>query len=168
MTANPEALTTFLQSLKDVAWLSHAGEPYEDGVVVADAVEGWDGWNEKMYDVWRPRTEALEDMARKELGDAGIDRVFEVVAQYLRPVFLEGLSDYFGRRSVDTEAMKGGVDAELYEDVLEAMTRDFCWASIEVILGKEGFFNDLVKYYRAGRWPCAWDGEYPKGRVVVL
>jgi hypothetical protein len=168
MTAKSESLADFLESLKEIPWLSHAGEPYEDGIVVADAVEGWDGWNERMYEVWRPRTEALEDAARREIGDAGIDRIFEAVSQYLRPVFLEGLTDYFSRRPIDTAAMKDGADAELYEELLEAMTRDVCWAAIEAVLGRKGFFTDLVRYYRAGRWPCAWEGEYPKGRVVVL
>ena len=168
MSAKPESLADFLESLKEIQWLSRAGEPFEDGVVVADAVEGWEGWNEKMYDVWRPRTEALEEAARSAIGDAGIDRIFEVVSQYLKPVFLEGLSDYFGRRPVKTENAKDGVDAELYEEILEAMTRDVCWAAIESVLDRKGFFTDLVEYYRAGRWPCAWDGDYPEGQVVVL
>jgi hypothetical protein len=64
--------------------------------------------------------------------------------------------------------MEGGVDVGLYQELLDAMTRDLCWAGVEAVLDRRGFFTDLVEYYRAGRWPCAWDGEFPEGRVVLL
>jgi hypothetical protein len=164
----PEALASFLESVKDIQWLQHAEEPFESGVVVADVVEGWDGWNEKMLEVWLPRTKALENAARSEIGDEGIDLIFGLVSERLTPGLSKGLSDYFDRRPATTENKKAGVDVGLYQELQDAVTRDLCWAAIEAVLNRRDFFSELIGYYRAGRWPCAWDGEYPEGRVVVL
>ena len=30
------------------------------------------------------------------------------------------------------------------------------------------FFNNLLQVYLVGGWPCGWEGEYPKGRLVVF
>lgn len=30
------------------------------------------------------------------------------------------------------------------------------------------FINNLLQVYLAGGWPCGWEGEYPKGRLVVF
>ncbi len=30
------------------------------------------------------------------------------------------------------------------------------------------FFTDLLPYFRAGFWPCGWNGEYPDGRLILF
>jgi hypothetical protein len=32
---------------------------------------------------------------------------------------------------------------------------------------KSSFFEKLLAVYRAGGWPCGWDGDYPSGRLAV-
>ncbi|MFV5516523.1 hypothetical protein [Acinetobacter gerneri] len=30
------------------------------------------------------------------------------------------------------------------------------------------FFNNLLQVYLAGGWPCGWEGQYPKGKLVIF
>jgi hypothetical protein len=59
-------------------------------------------------------------------------------------------------------------DRGLWPEWLDSVKRDLSWAAVEVLLGQPAFFNDPVRYYRAGRWPCAWEGANRSGRVVLL
>ena len=33
--------------------------------------------------------------------------------------------------------------------------------------GRPCFFQDLLKIYKAGHFPCGWEGNWPTGRLVV-
>ena len=33
--------------------------------------------------------------------------------------------------------------------------------------GRPRFYNRLYAIYRAGGYPCGWEGRYPEGRMVV-
>lgn len=163
-----DALTSFLKEAQEFPWIAHAGSPYEGAIVVGGVVEAWDDWSDKMFDVWRPRTELIEEMARSELGEAAIDQVFEVVAVTLSPAILRGLTSYFEGKTAGKKKVDVAIDDELYGELVDVMVRDMCWAAVETLLNRKGFFTRLVEYYREGRWPCSWDGSYPEGRVVLL
>lgn len=48
---------------------------------------------------------------------------------------------------------------------------DFVGASLELEyadIARSSFFAELSKWYFAGHWPCAWEGEYPAGRLIVF
>lgn len=32
---------------------------------------------------------------------------------------------------------------------------------------KTNFFSALFEYYRLGRLPCGWDGNYPNGKLII-
>ncbi len=51
---------------------------------------------------------------------------------------------------------------------LDSVKRDLCWTAVAAILGRPGFFTDLLRYHRADRWPCAWEGVDRSGRAIVL
>jgi hypothetical protein len=72
------------------------------------------------------------------------------------------------RRPDTTENTEGGADLALRSEIVGAVVRDMSWAAIETALGQPGFFVSLVPVHRDGRWPCAWEGQYPEGRFVVL
>ena len=74
------AVSNFIASLADVAWLSRAGEPDDAAIVADDLVDAWDGWNAEMVAVWRPQTHALERVAVDALGEEGVDAVFDDVS----------------------------------------------------------------------------------------
>jgi len=58
-----------------------------------------------------------------------------------------------------------GDHAELLDDVVADL---FNCAFSRAFHGPgDGFFERLFAVYRAGGWPCGWDGDYPLGRVVA-
>jgi hypothetical protein len=162
--AHQNAVATFVASLTDLPWLAHAGDRDEAAVVADDLVDAWDGWNAEMLSAWAPQTKRLEQIAAAELGEAGVDEVFEAVSRALDLPLRTAIERYFNTRSRD----ETNADRGIWPEWLDAMKRDLSWAAVESILNRPGFFTDLLRYYRAGRWPCAWqDGEGGK-RVVLL
>ena len=161
-------LNPFVHSLASVPWFAHAGEPYDVGVVVSDVFVGWDDWNAQMLAVWTPRSNTLERMARESIGDSEIDEIINNVSAAVDKNARQGMQDYFDRRPADSENTETNTDIGLWPELLETIKRDVSWAAIETVLEQPDLFTELMTHYRRGRWPCAWHGEYPSGRVVVL
>jgi hypothetical protein len=117
-----------------------------------------------MLAVWTPEINRLEKFAVAEIGEPGIDAVFEAVSSHIESPLMSAMERYFDKRSTD----KSNADHGLWPQWLDAIKRDLCWAAVEAVLNRPGFFTALLCYYRAGRWPCAWeDGDRGK-RVVLL
>lgn len=163
-----QVLQAFLKDLEGVEWFSRAGEPSDTAVVASDAVVCWDDWNREMLAVWLPKTKALEQAARKEVGDSAIDEIFSAVSIAIDLSVRQGLEAYFNRRPANSGNTKTNADRGLWPEILDTVKRDISWAAIETIIDQRGFFTELLAVYRAGRWPCAWSGEYPDGQLVVL
>lgn len=154
------ALTTFLDALRSIPWFDHCGDPDPTAIVTKDLAEAWDGWNYEMVDVWSPQSHALEKVAIAEIGDSGVDTIFATVCQAMEEPLCAGLDRYVNRWPRDNM----GLTIELKWFVM----RDLSWAAVETVLGRPGFFTDLLSYYRAGRWACAWEGGNRSSRVVLL
>jgi hypothetical protein len=158
-----EQLQRFLSTVRELDWLSSAGEPSSEWRVVASVGDAFDMEGARMLETWVPRSQALEARARAKFGDPVIERVFEQVSAAVQERLYRGVSQYFTGLPDDLEYTSG-----LYPELMDAVKRDICWAAIEHLLGEPDFFSGLLRVYRRGRWPCAWDGDYPAGRAVVL
>lgn len=161
-------LEAFLESLSDVPWFANAGRPSTTYHVAADAVVAWDDWNAAMLAVWLPRSEQLEATAIQAIGDPAIEAIFTRVDQAIEPSLHAGVRAYFARRPDNTENTACGADTGLRPDIVDFVLRDMSWAAVETALAQTGFFTSLVPVHRDGRWPCSWEGRYPRGRFVVL
>jgi hypothetical protein len=164
-------LSTFLNSIRDIGWFSHAGEPCATARVTESIQTGWDREGKRMLEVWEPRTRALEAQAQNHLGDQAIDRIFSEVSEAVDERLYKGLCDYLDRKyrgNHESQLRQRSVDEGLYPEVMDSVKRDLCWAAIESVLGTPDLFTNLLDLYRQGRWPCSWDGEYPAGNPVVL
>jgi hypothetical protein len=168
LSAYDSLIDQFLASVQTVIWLCHAGNPYPNGLVVPDVATAWDDWNPEMMSTWSPRTHKLETRARRILGDPGIDGVFNRIGSVLHEPIREGLQSYFDHRPNVNANTRCGADLSLWPELLDTIKRDVAWAAIETLLGEPGFFVHMLAIYREGRWPCAWQGNYPSGSVVVL
>jgi len=158
------ALATFIAALSGVRWLANAGDRDEAAIVADDVVDAWDGWNSEMLAAWTPETTRLEQIAVAEMGEAGLDAVFDAVSCAVDVPLRAAMDRYFDTRSTD----ETNTDRGLWREWLDTMKRDLSWAAVESVLNRPGFFTSLLPYYRAGRWPCAWeDGDRGK-RVVLL
>ena len=162
--AQRDALELFIASLCNVRWLAHAGDPDGAAIVADDLVDAWDAWNAEMVTAWAPQTERLEGIARAELGEAGVDAVFDTVSRAVDAPLRAAMEDYFENRSTDAT----NADRGLWPEWLDTVKRDLAWAAVEAVLGRPGFFTDLLRYYRAGRWPCGFENADGGKRVVLL
>ena len=163
------SLDRFIETVKDIPWLSHSGEDCVDAIVAEGFQDAWIGWNGETYNVWGHHTHLLETRAQTILGDAVIDEVFSSVSKALEKNVYDGIGDYFERqRERDEDYDAAGVNSSLYPEVMDSILRDMCWAAVEHILNEHDFFTMLIEWYRKGRWPCSWDGEYPVGKIVIL
>lgn len=162
-------LKPFLESLRSIAWFSNAGEPCEDARVVHGLQSAWDGEGERTLDIWGRETRALEAKALQWLGGQDIDQIFSAVSDAIEEPLYNGLCNYLDR-VYDTihGAKKRTLDDGIFPEVLESVKRDVCWAAVEHALHNQGFFSNLLRFYRRGRWACSWDGNYPEGRPVLL
>lgn len=165
-----ERLDLFLETLRDIKWLSNTGEPGGDVRTVVSFEAGYDGENTAMLKVWRPHTTATEATARQNLGDAVIDRIFNKISAKIADPLYQGITKHFERAyGPDDEAqLQQTVDEGMYLEIMDTIKRDVCWGGVEWVLQKPAFFSALLEWYRRGRWPCSWDGDYPDGRPVVL
>jgi hypothetical protein len=167
-----ERLRSFLQTLSDIEWLSHTGEPLGDARVVASIQAGFDGENRGMLAVWLPRSKETESFARSRFGDGIIDRIFDTISEAIHEPLYRGLCEHFERnypdRTDDITLLQQSVDSGLYPEIMDTIKRNVCWAGIEWVLERPAFYSALLDWYRRGRLPCSWDGEYPEGQQVVL
>lgn len=49
----------------------------------------------------------------------------------------------------------------LFDDFQFIIFNDYCGINNQ-------FFNNLLQVYLAGGWPCGWEGQYPKGKLVIF
>ena len=168
MTADQEQrLTDHVKSLASMPWFASAGMPSDRYRVAADAVVAWDDWSPQMVAVWVPSSERLEALAQGAIGDAAIDDIFKRIDAAIVPALEAGVRAYFARRP-ETRNTEAGADLGLRTEIVDVVIRDMSWAAIEAILEQREFYTSLMPVYGEGRWPCSWDGQYPRGRFVVL
>ena len=166
-----QRLVSFLESLRQIDWLAHAGEPCDNARAVENIQAGWDREGKRMLAVWGPRTHALEVQAQRLLGDQNIDRIFSSVSETIHERLYQGICSYLDRVYNATDEKRRGqrsVDESLYPELMDSVKRDVCWSAVEHMLLVHGFFSNLLGFYQQGRWPCSWDGEYPEGQGVIL
>jgi hypothetical protein len=84
---------------------------------------------------------------------------------------IDGGSDVWGRFYDQTKALvrkASSFDPTSDINYPEAAAYDIaCAASQLAAHSPNAFFVDLIDWYRAGHWPCGWDGTYPEGRLIV-
>jgi len=56
-----------------------------------------------------------------------------------------------------------------YADLLDDVAGDlFNCAYSRAVLGEsDGLFERIYQAYKAGYWPCGWDGDYPNGVLIM-
>ncbi len=170
-TMNEQRLISFLDCIREFDWFGHAGEPFENGRVVAGLQSGWDGEGKRMLELWGRESHALEAQALESLTDQEIHRIFTAVSDSIHEPLYKGLCSYLDRRyskADEIESRQMSFDDRVFPDVLDSVKRDVCWAGVEHVLQVHGFFGELLVLYRRGRWACSWDGEYPEGQPVIL
>ncbi len=67
------------------------------------------------------------------------------------------------------ETLSKSINYQLEEgiSIADAVAYDIAAAAVELATDSPDFFTNLIEWYRLGHWPCGWEGEYPKGKLIV-
>ena len=158
-----DKLTRFLNELEGIAWFSRCGVPSEKYRMERSLYRACDGWGQRYIEVWDPQIYALEELEDQLVAEEenDVDEVFELVSAAIGDRVWNAFWEFIKRCGLEEET---GVIFELFDNV----KRDAAWAGVEYLWGRPGFFTGLLGIYREGYFPCAWEGDYPSGRAVVM
>lgn len=154
-------ISDFIAGLNNIEWFSKSGTPTNKYHVIYSVFEAFDSYNDKYFKVWDYHITQLENETRNIIGDEKIDNIFLRISSAMDDKLWTEWSAFIDRQDLYDES---GLEAE----VLDMVKRDLTWTCIEKYLPKNGFFSDLIRIYKDGYFPCAWDGVYPDGKAVVL
>lgn len=154
-------IDNFLQEIKQINWFEHNRESAIAYHVIFSIFEAYDTWNKQMLKTWEPHISFLENIAIDQIGDSQIDEIFSSVSSEIGDIIWQKWSKFITRWHLEGET---GLDNEM----MDMVKRDMAWACIERILNAQGFFSELLEIYKTGYFPCAWLGDYPNGKAVVL
>ncbi len=150
-------------ALAALPWLAHAGTSVRGARRARSLSHAKFGPWPEAYRVWSRHSHALEKRALPLIGDPAIGTIFTGVVRAIAKPVWAGLGRY-----VELNGDDDGSEAAAAIDILYDIERDVAWAMVERRIERPGFFTMLFDWYERGRWPCAWVGRYPAGRLVVL
>jgi hypothetical protein len=138
-------IQAFLQELDRLPWFENIGEPVGSDQVVQ--VSSWEeAWQRLQELAWTHLPFHKQVDQGHPVWSLAYDRALKAVAA-------------------------SGRDHQLEEGVSVGMQAawDAAGAAYEIAAGRpDGFYNQLLNWYRKGHWPCGWEqGSYPEGKLVV-
>ncbi|MDE6426472.1 MAG: hypothetical protein K2K89_10125 [Ruminococcus sp.] len=154
-------ISEFIAELNNIDWFSKCGTPNNEYQVIYSIFEAFDFYNDNYFKVWDYHITQLEREAQNIIGDEKIDNIFSIISSATDEKLWVKWSLFIDRQDLYEET-------GLENEIIDMVKRDLAWACIEKYLKKDGFFSDLMRIYQNGYFPCAWDGEYPDGKAVVL
>lgn len=113
------------------------------------------------------RLNELSDWAKRELPDSGEQVILNLRSQF-EPAAKHAVDALvFPRLPISIRSC----DKPTISQVKRYFTADLVKILIILEMQKQGdppvFYRTLCQAYLAGRFPCAWDGNYPDGQLVV-
>ncbi len=139
---NPKVIN-FLEELDMIPWFKNIGEPLHDQKV--KQVFSWnDGWEDLQNESWMNASFHAHVDSMNSIWDVAYEQALEILS-----------------KSINYYELEEGIS------VADAVAYDVAAAAVELATGKPDFFSNLIKWYRLGHWPCGWEGEYPKGKLIV-
>lgn len=154
-------INTFIKQLESIEWFEHKELPQVEYHQIFSVFEAYDTYNQEMLQTWTVEIEKLEQKVLQHWTDPEIDQIFKQVSSFLDSVLWQKWSNFISKNHLEEQS---GLEAE----ILDMVKRDICWYYFEQVLKISGFFSILYQVYRSGYFPCSWQGEFPKGKVVVL
>ena len=154
-------ISDFIAELNNIDWFSKCGTPNNEYMVIYSIFEAFDDYNDKYFKVWDYHITQLEREAQNIIGDEKIDDIFSRISSATDEKLWIKWSLFIDRQDLYEET-------GLENEIIDMVNRDLAWAYIEKYLKNDGFFSALMCIYQNGYFPCAWNGEYPDGKAVVL
>jgi hypothetical protein len=139
---NP-TVRSFLEELDIIPWFKNIGEP-----LYIQEVKQLFSWN----DAW----EHLQN-------ESWINASFHNHVDSMNPIWDLAYDQALGilSKSINSHELEERIS------IADAVAYDIAAAAVELATDSPDFFTNLIEWYRLGHWPCGWEGEYPKGRLIV-
>lgn len=140
---NQKAIS-LIEELERIPWFQNVGKQLHSQEV--EQLFSWnDAWENLQKDSWINASFHNDVDNMNPIWDIAYDRALEIVSKSIYcHEFEENIS------------------------VADAVAYDVAAAAVELANSSiNTFFTDLIKWYRLGHFPCGWDGEYPKGKLIV-
>lgn len=157
-------LTAFATELRAVHWLHSLADASDDPHIIPRSA------TPQFLDCgfWSQRSHEIESLALKSLTNPDIDRIFDDVTSVMDENLdrFNPILEYYSRIFPDPDDAYYRMDNET--EMAHAVKRDLAWIAVERVIKHDGFFSGLLVWYKLGRWPCAWTGNYPDGHVLCL
>lgn len=151
----------FLQEIRPIKWFEHSKKATDEYYVIHSVFEAYGAWNEQMIKTWEPHICSLENIAVEKIGNEQIDQIFSIISLEIGNEIWKEWNSFINKEHLEEE---NGLE----DEILDMVKRDVSWACIEKSLNMQGFFSTLLEIYKDGYFPCAWIGDYPNGKAVVL
>jgi len=157
---NPKTLASFDQ-LREADWFSNLGQPREGAFTIVTTWEaalqhcGSDQWQDLILEAANRYREAVfkRDPARFQKWNGVVKDVKTIVLPFIEQkvhpmVVGSGLP----------QSVEGAVRWDLIHFAMECEFAD---------VYPPGFFASQAYWYTQGRFPCGWDGDFPKGKRIL-
>ena len=109
--------------------------------------EDWLSWG----DIREHELSELYILAPEASHDKEINNALHQLTETMRQCLEENLPQEYIRTL-------NGIDGDMYS----------CARSRALMGDQNPFFEKLFNLYKAGVWPCGWEGNYPEGQLVVF
>ena len=158
---NTQEISRVFLALRDMRWLAHMGEPLID-----NSVSVIENWNEALavFDNSLLYTENGMLMA-------ACDHADRILTQ------LPGRGDWWHRSRAEAKRYEAlstipeSLSPSERELIVEHLYELVSMVLVEIIASPEvgcTYFREQFEWFRAGRFPCGWDGQWPGGRMRVF
>ena len=152
-----------IETLRKAEWFAALGRQDRQGVVTVSS------WLEAVAHCASPKWQEVHSNGHyffaHEVQKTSPERYaqWNAVKEWLRPIGYD----------LAIEKAKPIVERDdLPEVVLECAKTDmFCLlveAEFQDVVPKGGLYRGLSFYYSRGHFPCGWDGEFPKGKLIIF
>lgn len=160
---NSHEIVCALETLDEIEWLEHAGEPLDDGrVVVAQS------WEDALTILHKERGRGRYNVMG--LLQAPCTRIAKVYDQFPeRDLVWKEVRDEAKRYTLFDGVPKSR-PREDRELMFEHLYEYVSMLLSEIIASPEAgctYFREQLEWFHAGRFPCGWDGDWPSGRMRV-
>jgi hypothetical protein len=169
---NHDAVEAFLASLHGVPWFTRVGQPTDgDERLVRVGFEFIADRHPDRYGAWGealPRAESA--IERLTFEHRRLD-AFMAVQEFVRRHNPAGFTDEFLEGLAEKYPGYYGDTCSYAHELVDTPDRFLWGAAHEIMLADVGpglnFFQGIMPWFRAGYFPCGWEGDWPEGKLVL-
>ncbi|MBP1994273.1 hypothetical protein [Paenibacillus eucommiae] len=158
-------MNNLLNQLESVDWFGNCGKEigenpnmvYASNWKDAVKISGQVSWENTQLNARNAMTKYLSEMHKTEFQQW--NNISKIVKTKYLPVILSKIEKYAQEQQLKLEFIHS-VRWDLHSAFMERF--------YEPLGHGCNFYANLLEIYKAGHFPCGWDGDWPKGKLVIF